>query len=324
MTDTIELTGLDGTNPLGFLAALGTIAALERMGCDARMGWTDGLVPHPVVTGVDDGDALITALDEDRVTWAGSVALTGPKSEPLDDAKPPPGVDAAWATEVVATLTRRRADADLYAALVAEGAVDGNGNGKPTHLHFTAGQQRFLAMARELGEHVDRERFHEAVFGPWRMDGALPSLSWDIRGGRPYALQASDPSKVKRQGVPGADWLALLGLASIPVRAVSSTYDGSISLETTGCDRSWKQSEFRWPLWDAPLRTKVIRSVVADPALVGDRKERAAARGRGLSDADYLRGRGVRRVLAAPIRRTYQGGYGSFGGADTIAEAALG
>jgi hypothetical protein len=109
----------------------------------------------------------------------------------------------AWAAEVVETLDESRADADLFTALVAEGAVDGRGNTKPTHLHFTAGQQRFLQIARELAAAVDADRLREALFGPWREDSPLPSLSWNSGGERLYALRAIDPAKDKRLGVPG-------------------------------------------------------------------------------------------------------------------------
>lgn len=322
MSGPLVLTGLDGTNPLGFLAALGVIDVLTRSGRSSRMGWTSDLVPNPIITEVEGADDLIGVLDADRQRWLESVVLTGPASAPLDDVRPGPGVDSTWAVEVVASLTDGRADADLFSGLLAEGAVDRKGNTKPTHLHFTAGQQRFLVMARELCERLDEARFREAVVGPWRNDSVLPSLSWDVRGGRPYALRASDPSKVKRTSVPGADWLALLGLSSVPVRAVTSTFDGSISLETTGCDPRWKESAFRWPLWSGPSSLDVIRSIVADPVLVGTAEERPRIRRRGISEAVYLRGRGVSRVMESPIRRTDQGGYGSFGGSVPIAQAA--
>lgn len=322
MSEPLVLTGLDGTNPLGFLTALGVIGVLTRSGREVGMEWTSDLVPHPIVVGIEAADDLIGALDADRERWLRSVVLTGPTSTPLDDVRPGPGVDSAWAVEVVKSLTDGRADADLFSGLLAEGAVDGKGNTKPTHLHFTAGQQRFLVMARELCERLDEVRLREAVFGPWRNDSVLPSLSWDVRGGRPYALRASDPSKVKRTSVPGADWLALLGLSSIPVRAVTSGFDGSISLETTGCDPRWKRSAFRWPLWSGPSNLDVIRSIVADPALVGTADERRRTRRRGITEPIYLRSRGVGRVMESPIRRTDQGGYGSFGGSVTIAQAA--
>lgn len=322
MTEPVVLSGLEGTNPLGYLAALGVMEVLARAKVDARLGWVGSLVPTAAVTGVSHVDELIRHLDADRERWQGSVALAGPADHPLDDAKPPRGVDTAWATEVVATLGDGRAHADLFAGLVAEGAVDLNGSsGKPTHLHFTAGQQRFLVMARELCDQVDAERLREAVMGPWRSDSVLPSLSWDVAGGRPYAMRATDPAGAKRTSVPGADWLGLLGLATLPVRAVSSPFQERISLETTACDPGWKVSAFRWPLWSDPLPHAVIRSVVADPTLVGTRVQRERARGRRVSEADHLLGRGIDRILEAPIRRTDQGGYGSFGGAVTLAMA---
>jgi hypothetical protein len=239
----------------------------------------------------------------------------------LDDAKPDAATAAAWAHEVAVSVANGRAEADLFCGLVAEGAVDGSGKGKPTHLHFTAGQQLFLTMARALVEGVDAEHLREAVQGPWRDDSTLPSMSWDSRGGRPYALRASDPSKIKRSSVPGADLLALLGLAALPVRAVANRYTGTLALETTACDPRWKEGAFRWPLWAVPLSLTVVRSLLSDPALVDVGRRRRRADRPGARPADVLAARGVLRVLEAPIRRTDQGGYGSFGGAVTLVEA---
>ncbi|MBW3643384.1 MAG: hypothetical protein KY447_10765, partial [Actinobacteria bacterium] len=236
MNKVLQLDGLPGTNPLGFLAAVGVLDVLARAGRQARLAFADDLVPVALIQGAEGLDDLLTALDQDRATWMHSVVLHGPDSRPLDDAKPDSRTAASWARAVADTVASGRADSDLYCALVAEGAVDQSGKGKPTHLHFTAGQQRFLAMARELVSRVDVDRFREAVVGPWRDDSTLPSLSWDNRGGRPYALRASDPSKIKRASVPGADWLALLGLASLPVRAVANRFTGDLGLETTACD----------------------------------------------------------------------------------------
>lgn len=317
------LTGLDGTNPLGFLAALGVVEVLTRNGRDARMAWTDDLVPNPVLTGAPDGSELIEVLDADRARWRQSVVLAGPANSPLDDVKTAPGVDREWALEVVASLDGGRADADLFCGLLAEGAVDRKGNAKPTHLHFTAGQQKFLVMVRELSVEVDEERLREAVFGPWQQGNQLPTLRWDPAIDRRYALHATRPSNSSPAGVPGADWLAVLGLSSIPVRAVSSSYDGTISLETNGCDSEWKKGAFRWPLWSGMSNLDVIRSIVADPGLVGSGDERRRARRAGIAEPTYLRTRGVLQVMESPIRRAENGGRGSFGGSATIAKAAL-
>lgn len=307
----LELPALDGTNPLGFLAALGVLDVLHRAGRPATLRWADDVVPTAVVTGATDTDDLVAVLDADRARWQGSIALRGPDGFPLDDAKPRQDVMKRWAVEVVRTLDRSRADADLFAALVSEGAVDGNDNAKPTHLHFTAGQQRFLAMARELAERVDADRLTEAVCGPWREDSPLPSLSWSSAGERLYALRGVNPSKDKRLGVPGADWLALLGLVFFPTHAIRAR-DGGLTLHTSGCAAAWKRGGgLRWPLWCAALDRDTVWSLVGTEELVAHHDRPQAA---------TLREWSVLRVMQAPIRRTDQGGYGSFGAATVVAE----
>jgi len=60
-----ELTGLDGTNPLGFLAALGTARVLERQGRgEIRLGWQRRATWAPALEAPSfaDPDALIGAV----------------------------------------------------------------------------------------------------------------------------------------------------------------------------------------------------------------------------------------------------------------------
>src|SRR3546814_6405263 len=103
-----------------------------------------------------------------------------------------------------------------------------------------------------------------------------------------------DPSKEERSGIPGADWLALLGLRFLPVSVSRG------QLRTTGCSGSWKNGSFSWPLWTVPLTPGVVSALVADVGLQRMSKaERAAL--------------GVHHLLRSPIRRSDQGGYGSFG-----------
>jgi hypothetical protein len=300
----VPLTALEGANPLGFLAALGVLEALYSTIPDATLRWTDDLVPHAIVTGPADLDQLLDSLDNDREEWSGSALLRFPEDgEPLSDAKPSGQQLRQW-FEFIADDGDRRA-ADHLCAIVAEEAWDNNGKAKPTHLHFTAGQQQFLSMVRELAQETDRNRLKEAIEGPWRYDSPLPSLSWDSRGERVYAVRAINPSREKRLGVPGADWLAFRGLVFYPVtRAVSG------SLRTTACDAEWKSSAFRWPLWTAPVTRNVVRSVVADRTLV--------AKGTQVSATDLV-ARGISSVRQSKIRRSDQGGYGSFSGAETLA-----
>jgi hypothetical protein len=301
----ISLPALEGTNPLGFLAALGVLDALTYKTRDATLRWTDELVPHAIVSGVADRELLLDVLDQDRHGWKDSVLLGFPKESPLKDAKPDDLLLREW-FDTVSQRRDSRADSDHLCALVAEGAFDGSGRkAKPTHLHFTAGQQQFLEMIRTLSSKVNHEYLREAICGPWTYSSFLPSLSWDARGERVYAVRATNPSNEKRLGVPGADWLAFRGLVFYPVMRTLSG-----SLRTTACDREWKQSAFRWPLWSVPGSRDVVRSLVADQTLVSQQSR--------LRPED-LAARGVLAVLQAPIRRTDQGGYGSFGAAEVLA-----
>jgi hypothetical protein len=300
----ISLPALEGTNPLGFLAALGVLDAMSATIPNVTLRWTEDLVPHAVVGGPGDLGQLLDTLDKDREQWVGSAVLRFPADgQPLADAKPDCRQLRQW-FEHVSDQNRHRADTNLLCALVAEDAFDNNGRAKPTHLHFTAGQQKFLSMVRELAAAVNRDRLQEGICGPWRYDSPLPSLSWDARGERVYAVRAVNPSNEKRLGVPGADWLAFRGLIFYPVMRNSRG-----SLRTTACDAEWKSSAFRWPIWTRPVTRHVVRSLVADPSLVS-RPARA-------TPAD-LAARGIASIRQASIRRSDQGGYGSFGAPDTL------
>jgi hypothetical protein len=302
----VPLPALEGTNPLGFLAALGVLDALAATTPDVTLRWTDELVPHAIIGCVGDLNWLLDALNRDRESWASSALLRFPQPSPLADAKPGKDQLRSWFEFVAAQSDETRSDSDHLCAIVAEGAFDNNHKAKPTHLHFTAGQQQFLNMVRDLAGRVDQERLDEAVCGPWRYDSGLPSLSWDSRGERLYAIRATNPSKDKRLGVPGADWLAFRGLVFYPVMRTASG-----TLRTTACDANWKSGAFRWPLWSAPITRNVVRSLVADETLVSQRRRERVR-------AEDLKARGIFSLQESPIRRNDQGGYGSFGAAETL------
>jgi hypothetical protein len=62
MARSFELAGLDGTNPLGFLAALGTLASLHQSGVgEPRLGWKRLNRWMPVLNGIDVEDEELLA-----------------------------------------------------------------------------------------------------------------------------------------------------------------------------------------------------------------------------------------------------------------------
>lgn len=302
----VHLPPLIARSPLGFLAGLGALDVADRQApeCRPRLSWTEGLLPHAVIDGPASIEQLVGWVEADLEGWRRSTLLSWPSPEhPEPDLKPEPAALHGWIGAMAEELTPDdRADSDLLVALMAEGAIAGKGNSKPTHLHFTAGQQLFLDMVREIRARMTRDDLMEALQGPWRDESTYPVLGWDVRGERIHALRGFAPSGEKRTGTPGADWLAFLGLRYFPVAVRGE------ALLTSGCDREWKRGRFRWPVWPMPLTAPVVRSLLCTD-LASD-------------SSAMLNRRGISHVFEAPIRRADQGGYGSFGAPVVIAGRA--
>lgn len=288
----LTLTGLDGTNPLGFLAALGALLGSSRERA-VSLRWELQGTWLPVLDGCfADLDALVEELDRDRLECRSDPALAltyGGKR----DLKPKPKEFRRYLESLVGEATAKdRRSVDWAAAFATDVAVDNNGNTKPTALHFTAGQQQFLQMVGDLAGTVTAADLREALEGPWTYSRPLPVMGWDSTSTRDYALRASDPSLDKKLGVPGADWLAVRGLAMLPVAPRGTR------VLTTCCSGGWKDGQFTWPLWTVPLSATVSRTLLGQEV--------------GSMTPAERRARGIGIVLSSGIRRSDQGGYGSF------------
>ncbi len=291
----VSLTGLDGTNPLGFMAALGALDVAHEVDPTSCLAWREYGSWQPTLRSGLDRDELLDAVLADRDSWRADPVI-GVEYDGKRDLKPPPSL---WREYVRARLSTRRS-LDFASAFATDVATDNKGNIKPTALHFTAGQQTFLGMVWGLIDAVTREDVEEALFGPWRYVRELPVLQWDATATRDWALRAGDPSKDKKAGVPGADWLAFRGLRffqCVPVRD---------RVVTTAIGGGWKTGYLRWPLWTRPLGIDAVKTALRLPELACQ-EERARIAGRRA-----LRARGIAAVFESSIRRSDQGGYGSF------------
>jgi len=355
MTDSVLLTGIDGSNPLGFLAALGTLKILHdrhmagAMDVLPRLSWENDGCWRPRLWGVEDIDAVFDVVLQDRETWKSEPALDlaydengqlvrnveenvdqlppqaksndefhypelfevednhekdkGKKdkqSKLVRDLKPRPEAFREFLLDLVETrhATYERSLA-VAAAYGSEMAVDNNGNVKPTAFHFTAGQQMFLSMVRDLCRGIRRADIEEALLGPWKNVSKLPSLSWDAASPRIYALRASDPSQEKRGSVAGANWLAFVALQFFPVVPIDS------QVLTPCVEGQWKDSRFRWPLWRQPLSADSVASLLR----MGFFKKNNRMPWEEV---------GIEVVLESAISRSDQGGYGQFSPAAVI------
>jgi hypothetical protein len=321
---TVRLPGLDGSNPLGFLAALGVLRIADHVARSQhrpspRLGWVEAGYWQAVIQGENDLDLdfLVAAILEDKASWADDPAmllaydatgenLVDPRQgngNAVRDLRPRPGAMRLFLDRLAgraegtdrghAGLTALRRSLDTVGFYGSEVVQDNKGNTKPFALHFSAGQQRFLKAIAQLQEGVCEADLREALVGPWRGASKLPSMSWDATVARIYALRASDPSAEKRGSNAGADWLAFVGLGLLmaaPHRGV---------LRTTGVRGGWKDAEFTWPVWTPLLTARVVRSVLAIEDLhVMPHMERAC--------------RGIGGVFSSRVTRSDQGGYGGF------------
>ncbi len=252
---TIVLTGLRADNPLGFLAALGTLRVLTLADPERppRMGWVmHGGAWRPVV---DAGfnlteEAFSSMVDAALQMFGGRLAL-----DFADDTCIAPDVFRRFVLEAArqATADDRR-KADFCAAFGCEAYVDRQGRVSDTALRTMsgAGNQHFVAFMRSLCDCTNRDHVHEALFGPWRWNDPPPSMRWDPVDDRRYALRWRDPKRDKIKTVRGANRLAIEGLAMF------STVPRVGGVETMG----FREREWLWPVWEPLIPQPVVQSLL--------------------------------------------------------------
>jgi hypothetical protein len=314
MSARIELTGLRANAAHGYLAALGVVESLYRERLSPQLSWTDGFVPVAVLTYSGDIEDLIDAVLRDRDRRTEDFVLNFPPGRPFDTLERTPNEMVAWA-ECAAGKPNDHPDLDLWSALVVEGGLTAAGQTKSTHFDFTTGQVKFLKIVRTIGANLDRDLLREALLGPWKYGSELSTLRFEAEGERLQALRGVPPTADKVRGVPGADWLAFLGLSFYPL----STRPGRdrARVVTPACDADWSRSAYRWVTWRQPLGRRTIAALVTDPDVVGeDAVDRHI-------DPRSLAARGLQGVWESSIIRTARG-YGAFGPPKSIARAAIG
>lgn len=316
---TLTLTGLDASNPLAYLAALGLLQVLTDSNAVAeprsewRLSWRDEGRWLAVLHGSTDPELVIQRLQTDLASWRDELALQlayddeGKRLPPFDDEatfdlKPSPETFRAYAEEIASTSTPDKLrSARLVAAYGSELVNANKGDLKPTALHFTSANQKFLDMVRDLRQGVTADDFHEALLGPWRNTSELPSLSWDASAPRIYAHRATNPSGGRKRGsVPAANWLGFVALSFFPVASSGSR------LQTTGVKGDWKDSTMRWPVWTSPLSVNAIRSLQTWKGL------------RDSATGEQWPAAGIAGIYESRILRSDQGGFGSFAPARVI------
>lgn len=294
----IQLVGVDGSNPLGFLAAIGLLRLVPR----ARLGFSDDGSFRAFVDVLDKSETdLATLISDDakaaedrNAPWRFTYTKAATKKQgpqEVADLKPPPDYFKRFlSTCVEAWLSGNEESAGYAAAYGTDVAVDGKGNTKPTAFHFTAAQQTFLGAVDGIRASVTEGWVRKSLF---EGHGASPgsNLRWDPGSERNWALMANNPSGDGTRVDAPLEWLAFRGVPMLP------SFPRGTRIVTTGVLGRGDDMTFTWPLWTVPASHNTTRSVL-QVDWTGNAKERRA--------------RGVFAICSSAIRRTSQG-FGNFG-----------
>jgi hypothetical protein len=297
MMTELTLTGPNGSNPLGFLCALGTLRALSNAWPDAnvKMAWKQmGAAWRPVLQ-VDHAD-LDGKTEEEvknlivKVLFAELQKMEGHPAFNFcyDDED-----QTAWDTTNVtyteyrryccqATESMRIGDrkwTDFAAAFGCDGAFNTKDKIYDTPFRFLSGNQKFLEVFRAIVSDTTTDHLSEAVFGPWMYqdDGRKKTLRWDPNEYRKHAFRWQDPNSDKI--IPTVRGANRLGIEALPL--FSTLPVGSRS-QTTGFDR--RNRQFTWPIWRSFISLRLVQSVLALKDLCSERPDRAQLSRMGIEE----------------------------------------
>lgn len=291
------LNGLDGSNPLGLLAAIGVLRLLSDSNKATRIAWKvtpDGW--RPLLTGCGDSQdnlclALQTSLKEASTSIfdIGKVQIADKQSNKFPFAADRL-VDVFNAAVVRARAVDRR-DIDLLAAFGTELPSDKDGEFQCTSFKMVrsgdANSQGMLFYAKALRESLDRPMLDRTLFNTWDYEDEGYSLRWDPIEDQRYALRWRDPSKSNAADGSGtmiaANCLAVEALRCFPVMPSAK---GAL---TTGFRDVQHQRAFSWPIWTAPLAVETVRSLLSLPDLGTTPLDRSALAARGVEEVYGVR-----------------------------------
>jgi hypothetical protein len=286
--EALLLRGLNGANPLGFLAALGTLRVLTRadaslrpqMAWQVREGaWRPGIQLSSTFNEEQFAHYVVDACDKVKCDAAFDLG---------DDLSVSADAYRTYASAAAHATSRSEfIHAEFAACFASEILVNENGAIQDTALRTMsgAGHQHFLKTMRGLVTETRASHIEKALFRRWSYDDPVRNMSlrWDPIDDSRYALRWSDPSGDPERQRGGAMWganrLAIEGLPLLPVMPATK------QLETTGFRTAGSRGTFwTWPIWETPIGLDEVRSLVALRELQADRLDRLSLSARGVAE----------------------------------------
>lgn len=283
-THEIVLTGLDGSNPLAFLAALGTLRSLTLVWphSEVKMAWRqERSAWRPLIQSITASDNdMVAALHEQC-----RIARNHPTLSIADNL----AIDVKIFREHLCEQAESpNSEATAFAAAFGCDAICDDENvicDTSLRTMSGAGHQHFLKTMRDVLQGVTKEQIHKALFHPWRYDDPLKGLSlrFDPMDEKRYALRwddpSSDPTRSRCGNVLGANALAILGIPFLVVAPVRC------ELHTTGFrGQLSRDCYWSWPIWNTFLSCDTIASALTLAQLKDDKVPRSQLMQRGITE----------------------------------------
>lgn len=272
----LKLDALDGSNPLAFLAALGALRVLSRVFPEQNIGlaWEQRLGawrPALITAKPMDELTVVKALYENCLKLDAMFSrellavseVTGPKNKKgeagyKDKLKFPIQALRAFCQASVILTPEAAEFAATWAGETAITGDEGAELARRTRFDFTAGQQAFIKMIRDLRRVCTLEDLRNSLFIGWRYSTAATSMRWDTQDEkRQYALQAVDPTNGSQNPTTadiGANFLAVEGLSMFPLVP-----------DRWASQPGFGRESWRWPIWKMSLSVDTVRSLLTLP-----------------------------------------------------------
>ena len=296
----LQLPGLKGSEPIGFLAATGLLRVLagRRTFGEVKLAWADDSAWSAVLHTEKecDEEQLVSDLLGHLKGRANFPVFSGrgPDGAAIggtewNDFKVEPDSFRTWLIATrSATAQGDREGADFLSAFGSELiTARSSGDLKPSALHMTSARQQFLESCRKLSTSLEPSTnssgklgsasaaFQETLFGPWQYADEFSALGLDPNTEAIYALEASAPGDGKPVSTRAGVWLAIEAMPMFSVVPVKGR------LHTRAFDRP--ATTFRWPIWDEVLTIDGIRTALGlaelfDPKVTTKMLDRFAIR----------------------------------------------
>ncbi len=280
----IQCPGLNGGNPLHFLAAMGVFRLLNLHDSDSRMRWAFDGIPYPVYWTRLSESELFEALAgdfgwvavEDEGTSDKSKKKSGKNTLRLSrlqtkipvvfghDIIKRPVSDFRELAEksLLADEKSLPIQHEIIAAFGSDAAFEEDKKSKQSEVlwsrfSFSNGGSGkcLLKDFRGCALKVNKETMSRTLKGIGNKDD-VTSLNWDPTSQRSYAFQHGDPGN-KENKVPcdaTANALAFIGLTLFPSMPEKQTL---LTVGISSSGDSWS-----WPLWKTLVSLPVVRSIL--------------------------------------------------------------